>query len=294
MIEVFYIAYLKNNKNWGLSAFNKFLSSYEKYQAGEDHILTILLRGYENNLEDYKKIKEICEKKNIKTIDTSDIGLDFGAYLDGAKQSKSKYICCLNTSSEIVCDFWLRKIFSPIRDDKKYKLIGNRGSWETCPIYTRDFRSFNRKNYSSSFEYYFEVLKSFLQKINFFRILYRFLFLKRDKNFPNYSIGTASFLIDRDIFLQYFENIDIPKTKMEAYKIENGENSISKYITKNGFEFCIVDKNGVKYDKEFFDKSGTYRSNRKNYIIKDLQQEMYEKADIFSKIYLKRICWGKF
>lgn len=292
-IDVFYIAYLKKDSGWGVKAFEKFLNSYEKFPAGIEHSLTILLRGYENNSDDYNKIKSICNEKNIKTLDTQDVGLDFGAYLDGAKQSQAEYICCLNTTCEIMCDDWLKKLYSPVTQDEKYKIIGFRGSWEPCPTYARDFRSHHREHYKSYLRYIMALLNTVLQRLNLFRIMYHLIFPKKIKTFPNYRVETAGFLIFRTLLTEYFEQYQLPVTKLDSHKVESGQNSLSNFALKKGYDFCIVNKYGIKFDKEDFNKSGTFRSNEKNYIIKDRQQEMYESADFFSKIYLRRICWGK-
>ncbi|MBR6162847.1 hypothetical protein IKQ26_03010 [bacterium] len=281
MTDIFYIAYLKNKQGWGFSAFEKFLKSYEKFPAGVEHNLIILLRGYENNSEEYEKIKEICRQKKIKTIDTTDTGYDFGAYLEGAKQSFSEYIFCMNTTCEIMTENWLKKLFSAVNE--KYKLAGVCGSFELCPKFINDFRL------ADSFK---DKIKVFFHKINIFRIVYRYYFTDKTEGFPNYSVRTSAFLIDRNLLIKYFEENDLPKTKLESYEIENGKNSLSKFVIKSGYEICVVDKSGKIFEKENFDKSNTYRSEINNYIIKDRQIENYEKTNWLFKKYLKKICWG--
>lgn len=241
MIEVFYIAYLKTDFQWGILAFKRFLNSYEKFSAGVEHSLTVLLRGYENNLKDYNEIKEICKNKNIKTLDTQDIGLDFGAYLDGAQQSSAEYICGINTTCIIMCDNWLEKLYSTTEKDSQYKFVGVSGSYELCPEYVRELKLIGNLK---------DKIKSLCQNLNIFRILYRFIFTPKMKGFPNYSVRTSSFLIDKNIYLEYFKTQNLPKNKLEAYKLENGKNSISNFITEKGLKYCIVDKSGRKYDKE--------------------------------------------
>ncbi len=286
MIEVFYIAYLKKDSHWGLPAFNKFLASYEKYGAGIEHKLTILLRAFENNLEDYNKIKEICSAKNIKTLDTIDVGLDFGAYLDSAKQSDADYICCLNTSCEIMCDDWLKKLYSPIEEDNKYQMVGISGAYDPCPNYIRDYRSVNSL---------FGKVVVFFKRLNLFRYLYRYLFATIRKGYPNYHLRTPAFLIKRELLTEYFEIYDLPTDKLGAYRVEGDErHSLSQFVLTKGFDFCVADKFGVKFDKQDFDKSETYCSEKKNYIIKDRQQEMYENWNFLFKIYMRRTMLGKF
>ena len=210
--------------------------------------------------------------------------MDFGAYLDGAKQSNETYICCLNTTCEIMCENWLQKLYSPILKNNNYQMVGVSGSYELCPKYVRDYRSL--KNIK-------DKILTFFKRINVFRNFYRFFFTKNMKGFPNYSIRTSAFLINKKIFLDYFSVNRLPVTKLEAYNIENGDNSISNFILKNGYTFCVVDKFGNVFDKNNFDKSETYRSNLKNYIIKDRQHEIYENSNFLSKKYLRKICWGK-
>ncbi len=285
MIEVFYIAYLKKDSHWGLPAFNKFLASYEKYEAGIEHKLTILLRGFENNLEDYNKIKEICSSKNINTLDTKDVGLDFGAYLDGAKQSDADYICCLNTSCEIMCEDWLKKLYSPIEQDEKYQMVGACGCVGSCLSSVQDWRSATSK---------VEKIYIFLKKINLFRYFFKYLFMHYMCNFNNYFIRTSSFLISKKAFEYYFKTYNLPQSKVEAYQIEGGENSISKFVLSKNFDFCVVDKYGTKFNKYNFEKSNTFMTLKKNYIIRDRGHDIYEHSNFLFRIYLKRICWGKF
>ena len=233
MIEVFYIAYLKKDSKWGIEAFNKFFKSYETHSAGIEHKLTILLRGFENNPEDYQKIKQFCKEKNIKTIDTKDVGFDFGAYLDGAKQSSADYIFCMNTTCEIMCDDWLKKLYSPTEKNKKYKLVGVNGAYEICQDYLLDVRSAQNKT---------EKIKAFLNSIDIFRRLYRFFFTPFSKDFPNYLIRTSAFLTDKNLFLEYFKIHNLPENKIDSYQIEGGKSSFSRFILEKGFDYCVIDK----------------------------------------------------
>ena len=281
-ISVIYLA-------WGglpIETVKRFFASYEKYASGYPHELLIISREYEGT--DYALISAYASKYNAHLLKTENTGQDFGAYYTGAKLTDSDYILCMNSHSVIMCDDWILKL---IRAKEKYpqmELIGYGGSWQKSDTY---------------FEYYNEQLKKrykiknlvYHMKKNFIRFFNLIDLLSNIQRFPNYNVRTHAFFINKKIYIDFIEKEcknRLPHNKVQAYRMETGNHSLSRYVLKLGYDYCVVGRNSEIYRKEDFDKSGTWSSLFENYIIQDKQIRIYEALERTKQKILERRVWG--
>ncbi|WP_027578500.1 hypothetical protein [Bradyrhizobium sp. Ai1a-2] len=116
-----------------LSRFRKFLQSYSRYDAGVDHRLVIIFKGFEGQT-DLSEGQRIFRSLNYDPVFTDDDSFDIGAYIEAARQIHQERVCFLNTNSEIACDGWLAKLSANL-EIARVGLVGATGSFESLPSF---------------------------------------------------------------------------------------------------------------------------------------------------------------
>ena len=281
-ITVIYIA-------WGglpIDTVKNFFESYEKFQAGYPHNLIIISRDYEAESEEFSIINDYTKKFNAKLINTPNIGQDFGAYYTGAKETNAEYILCLNSHSVIMCDDWILKFIRAKEKFPQMELIGSGGGWHKSISYYNYYNEILKQNNKKNWMYH-------IQK-NKIRIINLFDRFKNFQHFPNPFIRTNAFLIKKSLYIDFIEkecHKKLPKNKLQAYRMENGNRSLSRYVLKRGYNYCVVGRNNQIFMKDEFNISGTYHSEFENYIVKDKQIKIFENADIKSRKCMENAAW---
>jgi hypothetical protein len=124
-IAVFYLARCAE----GTQAIREFVESYRKFEAGLDHDLVIIFKGYTSRKKQRLAEKEF-EGLNYLAIELVDEGFDLGSYHKAARKVSHEYILCLNTFSQILTDHWLKKFYSLIVTPS-VGLVGATGSYQS-------------------------------------------------------------------------------------------------------------------------------------------------------------------
>ena len=283
------VIYLARGVDWGIEAVRRFITSYKKHPSGYSHNLVIAAKAWETKPEEYEELKRLSEEVNAKLIDLPDTGQDFGAYYRAAKILKSDYIFCLSSSSEILTDNWL-KIFAEKIPSSGMILAGPAGSWERCPIgiylLTKGIAERHRRK-----NLLYNIDKCICLLFNFKYLLKYKIFLQK---FPNYHIRTNAFLVNRDLYINYISEKGMPDNKIEAYELESGRDSLTRYCVKSGCTIGVVGQDGKLYPKEEWDKSRTFRvPDMSNLVISDKQLLIYKNGDKELKHKLENYAWGK-
>tara|TARA_X000000950_G_C13918288_1_gene662014 strand:+ start:722 stop:1555 length:834 start_codon:yes stop_codon:yes gene_type:complete len=267
-IGIFYLLRKKNDRSY----FFKFIDSYKEFEAGQDHDLLIILKGFKKN-DDIKWIADSLRDIDFNVIFYPDKGFDISAYFYASRKVKYEHVMFINSFSSITSKNWLNKIFKYI--DNEVIAVGCSGSFESI---------------SSSF-YYNKIYanKNILKKaINVFFYPFVLLFFQK---FPSSHIRTNAFLINRKFFLGY--NFKIPhKLKIQAWFFENGRTSLSKFITRKGKNYGLVNKDGNFYSELKFNESKTFADlNENNALITDNQISNFSKLNTEQKKIKSLLNW---
>ena len=107
-----------------------FCRSYGRYAAGLPHKLHIVFKGFTNAAA----LKETRDTLHLQLHDFAELfladpGFDLGAYRGAAGRADGELICCLNSSSVILGEYWLHKLVSNLRRDG-VGLVGCSASYE--------------------------------------------------------------------------------------------------------------------------------------------------------------------
>ncbi|MAU27549.1 MAG: hypothetical protein CMH45_09115 [Muricauda sp.] len=121
------------------SKIARFVRSYTNFNAGLDHHLCVIVKGYSDE-ETKRRHLDLFSGTNHSVYETGDDDFDVGAYASAAKTIKSRYVCLLNTNSQIMSNNWLAKLAVNLTDE--VGIVGATGSFEALRATHPDFPSF--------------------------------------------------------------------------------------------------------------------------------------------------------
>lgn len=263
------VVHLVRKKN-GILPFRNFLDSYLKNPAGVEHDLLILYKGFsrKGDIDPYEKLL-----KNVphSCLMVADFGFDLRPYFVAAEKINSEYFCFLNSFSVILDKDWLLKIYRHI-NQPGVGLAGATASWGSIRPGQRlrpeiaFYKQWVRRWAGACFGLYFN-------------------------SFPNYHLRTNGFIIARNNMLKIKHRIVF--TKMQAWLLESGVNSITNQISRMGLRAIVVGKDGKGYEKNEWDISNTFwRGTQPNLLISDNQTRKYESATHEFRLKLELFAWG--
>jgi len=90
-------------------SFGRFIESYKINNAGLEHTLYVIYKGF-LNVEHLEKAKELIKGIYHVPLYFNDYTFDIGAYIEFARTVESDFICALNTNTEILSNDWLWKL----------------------------------------------------------------------------------------------------------------------------------------------------------------------------------------
>lgn len=274
----------------GIEPFRKFIQSYIRHPAGIDHDLIVLFKGFSSDEEtiEYKRLLKDVEYSSLFLKNT---GFDINAYRIAANKSNHDYFCFLNSSSVILDNDWLVKLYN-YASQPTVGLVGATGSYESTycsPISglksSEDRTTYWRRFMSCDRSFYRRLIKVF-NSIRF-RLLYYYWY----GPFPNYSIRTNAFMISKKVLnrIKWGKLV----SRSDTLRFESGRRSPSKQIVKMGYELLVVGRNGRAYKRDAFHESNTFRTcNQENLLVADNRTDEYFKADSDRRKYLATITWG--
>lgn len=115
------------------------------------------------------------------------------------------------------------------------------------------------------------------------------------KAFPNYHIRTCTFMIKRNLFLEYASTQKFPQTKEDTHKMEHGENSLTNFIFNKGYSAVVVNCDGEIFTPENWLYSKTYHYPIENKsLFSDKRSEIYHGSIESEKRRLELGTWGQY
>lgn len=254
-----------------MEPFRNFLTSYLEHPAGIDHDILFVYKGFHRKAEilPYKELLEGIPHFFMKVVD---FGFDLRPYFIAARKFDNQYFCFLNSFSVIQGNDWLLKLYRQI-SQPGVGLAGASGSWGSIrPGQTERpelpwHRKLLRKCLGPCFGMYFDF-------------------------FPNYHIRTNGFMIARDSMLKIRHGSIF--TKMHAWMLESGKNSITRQVEQMGLRSMVVGNDGNGYDKTKWDVSNTFwRKTQGNLLIADNQTKKFDVASPELRQKLELFAWGR-
>lgn len=108
--------------------------------------------------------------------------------------------------------------------------------------------------------------------------------------FPNPSLRTNAFLMDRELFLQVTG--DREWTRQACLDFEAGTNSLTRELAKRDYEPYVVDREGRTFAASQWRESATFRSGEQRaLLVDDNRTRAYRAAGRFERIRLEFLAW---
>jgi hypothetical protein len=240
----------------GTSTLETFAGSYREHPAGTPHRLAVLLNGV--TPEQRPELLATLEGLPHDVIETPRPMLDLAAYITAAARVAARYVCFLNSYSEVLVPGWLEKLASHLAAPG-VGLVGASGSNESfsthAPFITRPLR---RRQFPL---------------------------------FPNPHIRTNAFMLEREAMLSL--EWKAVRTKTAAWKLESGQKNMTRQIWDRGLEALVVGRDGRAYDRSRFFESNTFRrGDQPNLMVADNRTREWDEAGPERRRWLAELAWG--
>jgi hypothetical protein len=317
----------------GLEAPRRFFESYRAHIAGEPHDLVIVFKGFSPAETALVETRKIFSPLAYQTLESDDNGIDITAYQLAAEHLDHRYLCLLNTFSEIACDEWLSKLMTHLRCES-VGLVGATGSYESLSssmkllskvvwlcasaqvgfdrklasqfrwLLTSQFPAWLERSpceLSSPLTGYFHAKTKYRYYDRRFEEHWRLItqpggpieWAPRFPSFPNPHIRSNAFMLERQTLLA----LDLPKvvSKIEGCEFESGATSLTARLRRRGLATLVVGKDGIAYDIGRWTSSRTFRlDNQQNVIISDNQVRNFNNYSPAERATHVAMTWGDY
>lgn len=258
---------------YGVEPFREFIRSYRAHRAGADHELVLLCKGFEGSELNLEWL-DVLGTTSASPIFRPDTGMDISSYFEVAETLDHRYLCFVNTWSQILADDWLAKLYHHV-GAPGVGLVGATGAWFS--LYTANvihFRQQSEQNVESiEDESQFDMMRPYFP------------------SFPNPYVRSNGFLIERSLFSSLRGT---GETKIEALLFEMGADSMTRQVRERDLKALVVGRDGLAYEPEAWPASRTFRSgDQENLLVADKRTEMYASAKGLERESLAWSTWGR-
>ena len=283
------VVHLVRKEN-GIEPFRNFLESYRNVEAGVEHDLIIIFKGFAGE-SGRRPFAELLDGTQCKTLDAPEGGFDIGPYCRAAAAFDYSYFCFLNSFSAIPGNDWLYKLFRAVSKEG-VGLAGATGSYQSfTPSSLKSYVALSRQIKNRGPVKNMIMALPFAPHLNFYRL--RLRYGPRFRHFPNYHIRTNAFMVPKDV-MTYAASHRV-RSKMDAYRFESGKHSLTTQVMEAGLRAVVVGADGEAYEKEEWHQSNTFWQDRQqNLLVEDNQTRHYAKGTGALRNVLSRFAWGQF
>ena len=282
----------------GMAPFDAFMRSYDSFEAGIEHDLVLLFKGFEEP-RDVAPYIERAGDHAPRRVDVPDDGFDLTAYLRAARALYHDRICFVNSFSEIRAPDWLRVLDRALADPAN-GAAGASGSWASHLSYglfqlgwrgryarmlgsrraaRRSLLEISGSDSSGALAYWLMTL------VNAVR------YLPTMAPFPAPHLRTNTFLVDRALFCSLsFGRVG---SKRSAHGLESGRRSITGQLRARGRSSVVVDRHGaVWHEPDWHEANVFWQAEQQDLLVADNQTRMYAGASAEQRALLSRLAWG--
>jgi len=293
----------------GPQALERFISAYRQHDPGVRHRLVVLLNGFGSaqSLEPWLALLDGIEHEQLRLPEPL---LDVAAYRLATAQAGAERYCFMNSYSEPTTAGWLSKLDEALAAPG-VGLAGATGSWAS----TRSWTAHLLRLPSA----YRGVLPPPAEAIA------QFMAVEADRpggptppaprsalatararlatlaevpgqtipfeRFPAYHLRTNAFAIRAHTLAGL--RVREVREKRDAYLVENGRNSITRQVQRQGLRTVVVDRDGEIYDRERWAESRTFwQGDQERLLVRDNQTRTYAEADDDRRRLLSGFAWG--
>jgi hypothetical protein len=285
----------------GPAPFHRFVASFERFDAGLEHDLVLLFKGFDDRAERAPYL-ERCAAWAPAGVELPDAGTDLTAYVAAAALLRHERVCFVNSFSEISAPGWLGLLDAALASGRA-GAAGATGSWASRRSYRR-YQAGLGGPYSGAFAGRGAARRALqpatvakpasaspgrpAQAIDLVREL---VMTARTAPFPAVHLRTNAFLVDRELFSSL--RTGRPQTKWAAYALESGRGSITSQLRARGFEPAVVDRHGSARPPAEWDKGDVFcQAGQEDLLVADNQTRRYAAATATQRAALSAFAWA--
>jgi hypothetical protein len=277
--------------------------------------LVLALKGFESAAEAKPYVEQAGEIVT-ETLLVDDRGRDLDVYFAAARQLGRERYCFVNSFSEPLVDGWLAKLETALRAPDA-GLAGATGSWAS----NRSWTLYNL-HLPSAYSHVFPDRRE--ARGVFHELDYEAraravgadnaptggpsgwqLFRDRLRAIPQLSEQVTSFSafpaphVRTNAFLvrsETLQRLALPAagSRREAYRLESGRSSLTRQVLDLGLRALVVDRDGVAYDHDRWDRSRTFwQGDQEGLLVADNQTRDYARGALRRRATLSRFAWGR-
>jgi hypothetical protein len=283
------VIFLARGLGGGVESARAFFESYRRYGAGMPHELVVLMKGWDG-VPGRADVERMAAELSASVIDLPDDGYDWGAYMRAAAVLPHEWFCFLNTHSRILAPDWLAKL-RHAAEPPQVAIAGATGSLGSPIPSLRLMPSRLRFIFAKKSPLMAWLTAAFIVvQFPWERVRYLMNFVP----VPNPFLRTNGFLIRREDFLAFRKTTAIPRRKREAFIIEFGRRSLSRFFYAAGRVCVVAGADGQVFLPPDWAESGTYCvPGQHNLLIADNRTRIYETAGLAERCFMEDCNWGR-
>jgi len=275
-----------------------FLESYKRHDAGAEHDLVLLCKGFPDTAS-LAPLRRRASGMRAHEIAVSDEGLDVTAYLAAARALPNCRICFVNSYATILAPRWLA-LLSAALDTPGAGVAGATGSWGSHRSFALSLLRMPNGYRGSlgdrrAMDPAFRSVGTAPQLGRVRRLAKTALDLPREiagyPGFPAPHVRTNGFVIERELLLSLHGGDS--RTKSAAYRFEGGTRGLTGQLLARGLAALLVGRDGVALAHEAWpDADRFWQGTQRDLLIADNQTRAYEHGDWAVREALARYAWG--
>ena len=289
-------------KENGPEPFREFLESYRAVDAGADHDLVLLLKGFASERE-ADEAAALAGGLDAQRLYVDDEGFDVGAYFTAADRLEHARLCFVNSFTTVRAPGWLGLLESALRLPDA-GIAGATGSWASHWSWLR-FNLGLSTPYREAFPDRAWAQAQVLRLTPDTRRVLAPLWLRhgigtaralpffvgRFGPFPAAHVRTNGFLVEREL-MRSLEQTPI-RRKYDAFVVEGGKRSLTRQIEELGLRPLLAGADQRVYDVPDWARSGVFwQRGQENVLLEDNQTRTYRDADLDLRTYFATFAWG--
>jgi hypothetical protein len=290
------IVHLVRHAN-GPTPFEAFMASYARVDAGVEHDLVLLLKGFPDRAAAVPYMERAGG--GVGHVTVPDAGFDLGAYVVAARTLPHARLCFLNSFSEIVAPGWLGRLDRAL-DEPGVGAAGATGSWASFLSYSRwqvglrdpygrafaERGAVRRTMHDISAAHYPGDARHWAMSLTHF---------VRDvasmPAFPAAHLRTNAFLIRRDEFCGL--RWGSLASKRAVYRMESGRRGLTRQLHARGRRTVVVDRHGAVRDWPQWPEAAVFWQERQqDLLVADNQTRVYADGAPEWRRVLSGYAWG--
>lgn len=296
----------------GPSRLRAFIDSYRRHPAGLEHELVVLFNGVGREQRAVMLAELAGVEHTLLTLEQP--VQDLLAYSQAAARLEHGRICFMNSYSVLRAPDWLAKL-SHALDQPAVGFAGATGSWASLRSWTANtlflpspYRGVvpERREAFAQFHELAQELEGRAQPaaagaprsspaaraLGAARLLRSTSEqLLRFEGFPAVHLRTNAFIVERSLLAAL--RIGRLSSKMDAYSLESGRNSLTAQVLKRGLRPLLVDRDGLLHEADQWAQSRTFwQGDQEQLLVADNQTRIYARGGLERRRLLASLAWG--